>query len=55
MDKQVLECRVQSSERVMETAYILLSKPSDKDILMSKMYSILSSVGVTYTFHISFI
>ena len=35
--------------------YIVMSKSSDKDILLSNSYSILSSVDVTYvgTFHMS--
>ena len=39
-DEQVLEFPIQCSVLVMETAYVVMSKPSDKDILLSYTYSI---------------
>ena len=53
VDEQVMACRIQCSVLVMETAYVVMKKPSDKDI--SLPYSILSPVDVTYmgTFHMS--
>ena len=39
-DEQVLEFPIQCPVLVIETAYVVMSKPSDKDILLSYTYSI---------------
>ena len=47
VDEQVLECRIQCSVLVIETAYVITRKPSDKNILLPYTCSILFPVDVT--------
>ena len=47
VDEQVLECRINSSVGFMETAYIVMRIPCNKDILLAYTYSIISPVNVT--------
>ena len=53
--EQVLECRIEYPVLVMETANVVMSKPSDKDILLPYTYSTLSPVDATNVgkFHMS--